>query len=528
MNIQNKLLIVFIAFGGLLIVSLVGVVQWSINKGMVEYVNQKEINVLSPFMEDLVEHYQLKGNWQYYRSSNRVFERSLRESLKGTDFSLPPRPNHPPEHQLTEGEEQFNEHHRNFFNDKRERIDRKKFNDEDRKLRPKKPAFRRNAGPNFDSPDNAEVRSRLPEKKVPKVSYALLDKDQNYVVGNYPTHKEYSLTPLILENRVVGYMAISKRTQLAFGYEFDFVEQQDNLWVIALVILCGVLAITLPFARHLLSPIKALAIGMNQLTKGSYSTHLSTNRTDEFSDLTRDFNELAKTLLENETARKRWLANISHELRTPVAILKGELEAILDGVRELSIEQIQSAHQEVIHLQRLIADLQALTSADIGGMSYRKKSINIITFIEHELSKLRSYLAASNLNLLVLLPESINEVSIFADKTRLCQLFENIMNNSIKYAKDGTTVRLTLSVDNAFQRINIIIEDDGAGVDDEHLPLLFEHLYRVDNSRNRNTGGSGLGLSICAHIVHAHHGNIMAEKSVLGGLAIHISLPLQS
>ena len=132
--------------------------------------------------------------------------------------------------------------------------------------------------------------------------------------------------------------------------------------------------VTLPLARHLVEPLKLITQGMHKLTQGDYQQSINLKREDELGRLSRDYNELAHSLAESETTRKRWLANISHELRTPVAILRGELEAMLDEVRPLNKKNIASANDEVKHLQRLIDDLNLLTSADIGGMRYRKKN----------------------------------------------------------------------------------------------------------------------------------------------------------
>ncbi len=509
MKIQNKLFSVFIAFGALLVIAVVGLVQWSIDRGAVEYVNQKEINALQPFMHVLVESYREQGSWDHFYLSGRTFDRLLRQSLAGTEFKAPPPERGPRAGGRTPPPR---EHSRPRKNDRH--LATAKTHDGELKR-------------SFGSEKTGQNR-RSPPLKEHQVSYVLLDVDKKYVVGDYPRDREYSNTPLVLDDKIIGYMAISKRHRLTQGYEFDFVEQQKgNLWYIAFGVMLIVVLITLPFAKHLLAPVRALTQGMHLLAQGKYKSKLTTNRQDEFADLARDFNELAKTLLENDAARKRWLANISHELRTPVAILKGELEAILDGVRSLSLEQIQSAHQEVAHLQRLISDLHALTSADIGGMSYRKNTLNMVSFIKQEVSKLQGYLSRENMHLECHLATDNQELFVFADETRLCQLFENLINNCIKYAKTGSVVKLTMSMDSGEKMVNIVIEDDGVGVEEQHLPRLFEHLYRVDSSRNRKTGGSGLGLSICAHIVQAHLGQITATKSELGGLAIHINLPLQ-
>jgi two-component system sensor histidine kinase BaeS len=510
--------------------------QWSIDKGMIDYVNQREINELRPFMEQLSKIYQNNNSWDSLRHDDRYFDRMLRETLLDSDFALPrPELRQPP---------RFNENNRLErrppFNERRGRQEQKEGrkknhpqyhshdNSQQDDRRGKPPKRPKGEAEHFakSKRDIVPPGSIRPPHKEPAVSYALLDENKNYLVGYFPKERKYSYTPLKLNQQVIGFMAVSKRNRLAQGYEFDFVEQQKNyLWYLSAAVMLLVMMITYPFARHIISPIRAFTKGMHQLTQGQYKTRLEIHRKDEFSQLSRDFNELAKTLMENESARKRWLANISHELRTPVAILKGELEAIIDGVRELSLDHVYSAHQEVTHLQRLISDLHALTSADIGGMSYRKKSIDLVAFLGSEVEKLSSYLSQKGFKLKEVIPNE--KAMIFADQTRLCQLLENLMNNCIKYAESGTMVRLSVQINQVDKQVKIVVEDDGVGVEDKHLGLLFEHLYRVEDSRNRETGGSGLGLSICSHIVQAHQGEIYADKSPLGGLAIHICLPLQ-
>ncbi|MDO6444239.1 ATP-binding protein [Colwellia sp. 1_MG-2023] len=551
MRIQNKLFSVLIVFATVLVVSLVSLMKWSLDKGMIEYVNQREISELRPFMQQLAIIYQQNSSWESLRGADRDFDFMLREALLNSDFALPPHSAGMPRFRSELGQApRFHEkkrfERRSVYGESDHRKESKIPPQEQKQARrqghpqhrpyngqahprsgqpPKKPMGKAEGIPHPMSNNVQTDNLRAPVRKH-AVSYALLDANKNYVVGYFPKEREYSYTPLKINQQVIGFMAISKRNRLAQGYEFDFVEQQKNyLWYISAAVMLLVMMITYPFARHIISPIRTFTKGMRQLTQGQYKSHISIERKDEFSQLSRDFNELAKTLMENESARKRWLANISHELRTPVAILKGELEAVIDGVRELSLEHVHSAHQEVTHLQRLISDLHALTSADIGGMSYRKQTIDVVVFLDQQVEKLGSYLAQKGFTLEKEIPH--DKAMIFADQTRLCQLLENLINNCIKYAESGTIVRLSLQIYHLDKKIKIIVEDDGVGVEDKHLALLFEHLYRVEGSRNRATGGSGLGLSICAHIVQAHQGEIYAEKSHLGGLAIHICLPLQ-
>ncbi|WP_415225171.1 ATP-binding protein [Psychromonas sp.] len=485
MKIHNKLFLILFSFSLLLVTALVLLIQWSIGKGMIEYVNSKEIETLKPLVVELASEYQKVNSWSTIEGQHKKFADLLFLKLKDSAFIQPPPP-----------ADEFRKPPPVEFGDP--------------------PEFR---------PPPAESRGphRPPRDRA---GYALLDNKQNLIAGRYRENFKYTNIAITVDNINVGWLVIPKRNQITDGYALDFIEQQRSyLWIIALTAMILVVLITLPLAHHLVGPIKLIMVGMHKLTQGNYQQHINLQRQDELGDLSRDFNELAITLHENESARKRWLANISHELRTPVAILRGELEAMLDDVRPLSKKNIDSANDEVKHLQYLIDDLHQLTSADIGGMHYNKKTDNLTLWVSSEVKKYSSYLADAGIKLVVEIEDA--QAEVFADTIRLSQLFDNLINNCIKYA-DASLVKISLAVDGTPIKplVRVKVEDNGVGVAEQNLPNLFEYLYRVENSRNRKTGGSGLGLSICAHIVAAHQGEISAEQSSLGGLAIVIELPL--
>ncbi|SFC72915.1 two-component system, OmpR family, sensor histidine kinase BaeS [Pseudoalteromonas denitrificans DSM 6059] len=485
-----------------MVASLVLLMQWSLGKGMIDYVNTKEVELLKPLTSELTDIYKKSNSWSELENRQRQFQYMINLQLNDSEFESPkknrPHRRHdqkrPP---LMRGEgKQIKRNNDGFFEQRRP---------------PPKGGFR------------AQNNSHPPKPPEHRVSYAVLDANKNYVVGHYIKDREYAYTPIVLDAITVGYLVVSKRNKLTQGYELDFIkEQQSYIWFIALGMMLFVIIITLPLARHLVQPIRQLTLGMHKLTQGNYKQNLDVKRQDEFGQLSRDFNELSKTLEQNETARKRWLANISHELRTPVAILKGEIEAMLDGVRPLSLGNIKSTQEEVTHLQNLIEDLHQLTSADIGAMKYRKQESDLTDLVDKESARYQGYIADAGLKFKC--QNAKSSINVYIDHTRICQLLDNLINNAIKYAITGTQIKLCLLRTN--KMVQIIVEDDGPGVEDTHLPHLFEHLYRVDNSRNRETGGTGLGLSICAHIVEAHQGSIEAKKSDLGGLKVIIHLPL--
>lgn len=490
MKIHHKLFLIVFGFSLVLVTSLVLLMQWSIGKGMVAYVNTKEIELLTPVVSQLAQEYKTHGSWQFLREDPQQFHRLLftftkRNFAKGSGFDLALAHEKPTHH---EPKHQKPEHHH---------------------------------PPPFAKPGP-------PRPRPPRLmgQYVLVDQDNQLIAGFQRQHSQYSRSEINIDNQLVGYLLIAKRNQLTQGYELDFIEQQqDYLLLIALAALFLVAIFTLPLARHLVQPVKKIAQGMHQLTQGNYQHQIQLKRQDELADLIRDYNELALTLSENDSARKRWLANISHELRTPVAILRGELEAMLDKVRPLNLENIQSANHEVKHLQQLIDDLNLLTSADIGGMRYRKQKENLVILINDELSKYQQYLADAGITLKTEIAET--RIEVYADKVRLCQLWDNIINNCIKYSQ-ASELHIGLSIEetDGLAQVSMAFIDNGVGVARQHLDKLFDHLYRVEDSRNRTTGGSGLGLTICRHIVDAHQGEILARRSKLGGLEIVIKLPI--
>jgi two-component system, OmpR family, sensor histidine kinase BaeS len=502
MRIQYKLISIFFIFSALLAVSLMALFQWSIGKGMVEYVNAKDLRLSAPLVNVLANRFGEEGSWQSLRNNHLEFSGFVEDHLQTLEEEQGPRPEFRPPPPRRPGQNTA-----------------RNTSPQSNSGAMEPPPHRANQPPRREALPPPDIDS----PPQPRVSYALLDENKQYIVGRFPPRDKYGYREILFDGEVVGYLAIGKRDRLADGFELNFVErQQDYIGIITLGLLLLSLLVSWPLARHLVKPIADLAKAMTGLAQGRYGQKLQLKRNDEFAQLNRDFNALSSTLASNETARKRWLGDISHELRTPVAVLRGELEAMLDGVRPLDLRAVQSAHDEIRQLQRLIDDLHELTRTDIGTMHYRKSNLELGQLIDEQAEKYRGMLAEHGIKLAVNRPQKL--AMLFADNNRLQQLFANIFTNICKYAADGDLCKLSLLLEN--NTAQVTIEDNGPGVEDEHLSHLFEHLYRVENSRNRKLGGSGLGLSICRQIVEAHQGEIRAERSTLGGLAIIICFPL--
>jgi two-component system sensor histidine kinase BaeS len=215
------------------------------------------------------------------------------------------------------------------------------------------------------------------------------------------------------------------------------------------------------------------------------------------------------------------MADVSHELRTPLTVLRGELEAYEDGVRLLTPESVTSLQTEVTTLSKLVNDLYELSLADIGALAYRMADVDIAAVLRLRLRGFHERLAERSIRVESDIHEA--ELIVNADATRIQQLFSNLMENSIRYTNAGGRWRVACHREDT--RVLIDLQDSEPGVPAELLTRLFERFYRVDASRNRQSGGAGLGLAICKSIVEAHGGTITARESPLGGLWIRVALP---
>ena len=275
-------------------------------------------------------------------------------------------------------------------------------------------------------------------------------------------------------------------------------------------------------ARGFLAPIRRLARATHRLAAGDYAQRIAVDRRDELGQLVHDFNAMAATLEQAETARRSFLADVSHELRTPLAILRGEIEALQDGVRSLSPEALESLQAEVGALSALVDDLHELADADVGSAQYERGEVDIAGLLRATLYAFRERLASRRLAVDTSgVPGE--RVVVDGDARRLTQLFNNLFENTLRYTDEGGHVEVSLRTSKG--DVELDLQDSPPGVPKQLLPRLFERLFRVEGSRNRALGGTGLGLALCRSIVEMHGGDIEASESKLGGLRIVVRLP---
>jgi len=360
---------------------------------------------------------------------------------------------------------------------------------------------------------------------APHLAVALLDADREFVVGRMDGLDELDLLPIKVSGREVGFLGIRPPPGLTDRQDLYFSQRQAQaLLAIALAVIALAALSAWPISRQLVRPIRELSQGARRLAAGEYDTRMVPGTGDELGQLTADFNSLARTLQENEKSRRRWIADISHELRTPLSILQGEIEAMQDGIRAPSAERLQVLHNETANLTRLVKDLYELSLSDIGALSYQKRPTDLDSVLADCVAGHRERFAGRGIEL-SWLSSCAAPVIVPGDADRLKQLFSNLLSNSLRYTDANGRVEVGLGRRDDMAVIDI--RDSAPGVPAEHLPHLFERLYRVESSRSRATGGSGLGLSICRSIVEAHDGRISAQASSMGGLWIQVELPVE-
>ncbi|MFG1495808.1 ATP-binding protein [Saccharospirillum sp. HFRX-1] len=378
----------------------------------------------------------------------------------------------------------------------------------------------------FGRPDSeAETASPSPSRRFRGPPLQLRDA-QGALIAGPPIPRHFS-TWLPIENSAgerIGELGVPSSLRLTGEFDRVFADQQRRqLRWIALVALLLSVAVALPFAAVLTRPISRLQRATHRLAGGDYNTQIAVTGSDELADLARDFNHLATTLAKNLNARQRWIADISHELRTPIAVLRAELEAIQDGVRQPSPDTVTSLYQEVERLSALVEDLHELSLSDAGALSYRREPLELTELLKEVLSHQQAAFDRGGLQLTLKTVDA--PMLIEADSHRLTQLLTNLAQNSLRYTDAPGQVSVSLSRTDQYARLEW--SDSSPGVPDAALARLFDRLYRVEDSRNRASGGSGLGLAIVHNVVSAHQGHVEARHSALGGLTLIIELPLR-
>jgi histidine kinase len=297
----------------------------------------------------------------------------------------------------------------------------------------------------------------------------------------------------------------------------------EALTVAAVAATFAGLGASLLLMREILRPLRQLARSSRHIAAGQYDERVIVPTSDELADVASSFNQMAAALETVEQQRITLIGTVAHELRTPLAGLEGYLEGLLDGVLPSDAETISAMQHEVRRLRRLVGDLQQLSRVEAGQVPLRIEQVDLLVLARRVVAQLRPQLLGQCLD--VVAETSDKPLLAWADPDRTAQILINLVGNAIRYTPEEgcITVRLVASED----RARVAVEDSGIGIPPEALPYIFERFYRVDPSRSRGSGGSGIGLTIARHLAWAMGGELTAASAGPGqGSTFTLSLPL--
>jgi two-component system sensor histidine kinase BaeS len=293
----------------------------------------------------------------------------------------------------------------------------------------------------------------------------------------------------------------------------------------------GALALLLSWglAERWLKPIRHLTAGADAIAQGRLDTQVPVLGHDELSRLAITFNAMAQRLQQAEQDHQHWLSDIAHELRTPLAAMRAEIEATLDGVRPLNPVTMQRLHKQILRLGQLVDDLRRSMN-DTAASNPRDAGVRPLEVLLDTLALMQARLEQATLQVDASAVQALagqTPITMVANAAQLHQVFSNIFENTLRYTQAGGQVRVSATLLRSHTQLRIRIEDSPPAPAVADMPRLFERLYRGENSRDRASGGSGLGLAICKHILEAHGGSIRADDSELGGLYLELLLPVK-
>ncbi len=320
--------------------------------------------------------------------------------------------------------------------------------------------------------------------------------------------------PVIVDGETVAYVyPATNPIQNALPRNFQVIAGLNFLLVVAAVaggmsIVFGILV-----SRTLTAPLNELAVTADAIGAGSWDRRVRVKGTAEIKSLAQSFNKMVDQLQHNEELRRNLVADVAHELRTPITALQANIYAILDDAYPMTKTEIAGLYDQIRMLSRLVKDLHELSQAESGSLPMDRQPIDFSATLGELIAPFRSVAESKEVRLEIDIPAQLPLV--LADEERINQVMHNLLNNALRYTPpDGT---ITIRVRGAGERLRVEVQDTGEGIPAEHLPKVFERFYRVDYGRSRQRGGMGLGLAIAKAIIEAHKGTISVSSSGIPG-----------
>jgi len=363
----------------------------------------------------------------------------------------------------------------------------------------------------------------------------LLDADGQLIADSDPQGEPVRLlpasldkgTPILVDGRQVGTLLFPSGMGRMTSYQNTFLRQVNDLMlVVGLVTVLAVLVVSEFQARRIVAPVRALAEAARRVASGDLSQRTPVTSQDELGEMATAFNTMAAELERQQELRHRAMTDIAHELRTPLSVLQIELESIEDGLTDPTPEVIAGLQTDVAHLRHMVDDLRMLSLADAGELQMETEPVEMGDLVRDVVNRMQGAARAKDINLIARLPDT--PLTVTGDDQRLAQILLNLLSNAMQHTPpDGQiTVSAQRVEANDEHEVHVTVQDTGEGIPAEDLPHIFERFYRADRARSRDTGGSGLGLSIIRSLIEAHGGRIWVESIEGEGSTFTLTLPV--
>ena len=336
--------------------------------------------------------------------------------------------------------------------------------------------------------------------------------------GEFSTHN-YELWQ---NGELVGYLDVSYYGPYYFNdNDFHFLKVLNAIIaVVGVIAVIGAVFAGIIFAKKISVPVVSVTNITKEISNGNYNKKIDTNEdTSEIAQLVQAVNHMSYMLNEQENIRKRLTSDVAHELRTPVANVSANIEAMVEGALEPDNARLESCYNELLRITDIISDLEKLRQIENEKLVLERTSVDVKELCESVIQAFKAQLESKQISCTV----NADHVSLMADRNRLYQVMANLISNAIKYTQNGGCINVDV-VDNK-DFVAISVKDNGIGINESDLPFIFERFYRTDKSRNRTTGGAGIGLAIVKAIVLAHGGEVSVESKESVGSTFKVVLP---
>jgi signal transduction histidine kinase len=325
-------------------------------------------------------------------------------------------------------------------------------------------------------------------------------------------------TPITVNNNLVGTLIITPNDFPGSGTPAGDFLASVNQAIINSVVIAGIIALALGAALffQITAPLRQLKKAARAIADGDLSQRVNIRSRDELGELGQTFNYMSESLSKAETQRQHLLADVAHELRTPLAAIQGTLEGMQDGILPKDEEQLAALHAEAILLNRLIGDLRLLSLAEAGQLTLERQEISPGEYIQQVAERIKPQADQKKVTLELDIQKYLPH--LWVDSDRIAQVLNNLIGNALRYTPQGGIIKVSaVSSGSVDQTVQVSVSDNGPGIELEALPFIFDRFYRADKSRTRSSGGSGLGLAIVKQLVEAHGGKVAAASPVFKG-----------